>query len=79
MTQRLKIGNLTVEAFFNQYDKNSKKQIQIPGHPLTVQDRVAINNGLDDTDFGEFYQFENEDIKITGCFQVVESNFKENE
>jgi len=71
MTQRIKIGNLTVEVFFNEYDKNLKTRKQIPGHELTKQDRIAINNGLDDTDFGEFFRHETQDIETTGMFNVV--------
>lgn len=71
MNQKIKIGNLTVDVFFNEYDKNLKTRIQIPGHELTKQDRLAINRGLDDTDFGEFYRFENKDKEITGMFNVI--------
>ena len=77
MTQKIKIGNLTVEVFFNEYDKKNKTQKQIAGHDITMRDRYAINNGLDDTDFGEFYKYENGDIEITGMFNVVDS--RENE
>jgi hypothetical protein len=73
MNQKIKIGSLTVDVFFNEYDKNLKTRKQIPGHELTRQDRVAINNGLDDTDFGEFYRFEDKDKEITGMFNVVMS------
>jgi hypothetical protein len=73
MTQKIKIGNLTVEVFFNEYDKKNKTQKQIAGHDITMKDRYAINNGLDDTDFGEFYKYENGDIEITGMFNVVDS------
>lgn len=71
MTQRIKIGNLTVEVFFNEYDKNLKTRKQISGHELTKQDRLAIDRGLDDTDFGEFFRHETQDIEITGMFNVV--------
>jgi hypothetical protein len=73
MNQKIKIGNLTVDVFFNEYDKNLKTRKQIPGHELTKQDRLAINRGLDDTDFGEFYKYENADKEITGMFNVVMS------
>jgi hypothetical protein len=71
MNQKIKVGNLTVDVFFNEYDKNLKTRKQIPGHELTKQDRLAINKGLDDTDFGEFYKYENADKEITGMFNVV--------
>jgi hypothetical protein len=74
MNQKIKIGSLTVDVFFNEYDKNLKTRKQIPGHELTKQDRLAINRGLDDTDFGEFYRFENKDKEITGMFNVVMSD-----
>ncbi len=73
MNQKIKIGSLTGDVFFNEYDKNLKTRKQIPGHELTRQDRGAINNGLDDTDFGEFYRFEDKDKEITGMFNVVMS------
>jgi hypothetical protein len=73
MNQRIKIGNLTVECFFNEYDKVNKTRKQIPGHEITRQDRAAIDRGLDDTDFGEFYRYESGDIEITGMFNVVDS------
>jgi len=73
MNQKIKIGNLTVDVFFNEYDKNLKTRVQIPGHELTKQDRLAINRGLDDTDFGEFYRFENVDKEITGMFNVIDA------
>jgi hypothetical protein len=73
MTQRIKMGTLTVEVFFNEYDKNLKTRKQIPGHEITRQDRLAIDRGLDDTDFGEFYRYEDKDKEITGMFNVVES------
>lgn len=74
MTQRIKMGTLTVEVFFNEYDKNLKTRKQIPGHEITRQDRIAIDRGLDDTDFGEFYRYEDKDKEITGMFNVVESS-----
>lgn len=74
MTQRIKMGTLTVEVFFNEYDKNLKTRKQIPGHEITRQDRLAIDRGLDDTDFGEFYRYEDKDKEITGMFNVVESS-----
>ena len=70
MTQTIKIGNLTVEVFFNEYDKAAKTRKQIPGHELTKQDKLAIDRGLDDTDFGEFYRYEDKDKEITGMFNV---------
>lgn len=73
MAQRIKMGTLTVEVFFNEYDKNLKTRKQIPGHEITRQDRLAIDRGLDDTDFGEFYRYEDKDKEITGMFNVVES------
>lgn len=74
MAQRIKMGTLTVEVFFNEYDKNLKTRKQIPGHEITRQDRIAIDRGLDDTDFGEFYRYEDKDKEITGMFNVVESS-----
>lgn len=74
MNQELKIGNLIVDIFFNEYDKNQKTRKQIPGHELTRQDKVAINHGLDDTDFGEFYRFEDADKEITGMFNVKDTH-----
>lgn len=71
MNQKIKIGNLTVDVFFNEYDKVLKTRKQIYGHELTTKDKVAINNGLDDTDFGEFYRYENNEVEITGMFNVV--------
>lgn len=73
MNQRIKMGTLTVEVFFNEYDKNLKTRKQIPGHEITRQDRLAIDKGLDDTDFGEFYRYEDKNKEITGMFNVVES------
>lgn len=73
MNQRIKIGNLTIECFFNEYNKVNKTRKQIPGHELTKQDRLAIDRGLDDTDFGEFYRYENDDVEITGMFNVVDN------
>jgi len=73
MNQKIKIGNLTVDVFFNEYDKNLKTRVQISGHELTKQDKLAINRGLDDTDFGEFYRFENKDKEITGMFNVIDA------
>lgn len=71
MNQKLKIGNLTIDVFFNEYDKNLKTRKQIPGHELTKTDKLSINKGLDDTDFGEFYRYETRDKEITGMFNVV--------
>ena len=70
MTQTIKVGSLTVEVFFNEYDKVAKTRKQIPGHELTKQDKLAIDRGLDDTDFGEFYRYEDENKEITGMFNV---------
>lgn len=70
MTQTIKVGNLTIEVFFNEYDKIAKTRKQIPGHELTRQDKLAIDRGLDDTDFGEFYRYEDENKEITGMFNV---------
>jgi hypothetical protein len=73
MNQKIKVGNLTIDVFFNEYNKVNKTQRQIAGHQLTPRDRNAISNGLDDTDFGEFYKYENGDIEITGMFNVIDS------
>ena len=70
MTQTIKVGSLTIEVFFNEYDKVAKTRKQIPGHELTRQDKLAIDRGLDDTDFGEFYRYEDENKEITGMFNV---------
>lgn len=72
MTQRIKIGSLYVEVFFNEYDKTTKTQKQIYHRTVTPQDKTLINRGLDDTDFGEFYRFEDKDKVVTGMFNVVE-------
>lgn len=71
MNQRLKIGNLTVECFMNEYDKATKTQKQIQCSPISSRDRAAIDRGLDDTDFGEFYRFEDNNKIVTGMFNVV--------
>jgi hypothetical protein len=71
MNQKIKIGNLTVDVFFNEYDKVLKTRKQVYGHELTSKDRAAINHGLDDTDFGEFYRYEDSEKEITGMFNVV--------
>ena len=73
MRQKITIGNLTVECFFNEYDKTTKTQKQIAGHELNKFDRAAINRGLDDTDFGEFYRFEDENKIVTGMFNVIDT------
>jgi hypothetical protein len=73
MIQKIKIGNLTVECFMNEYDKATKKQVQIPCPEIDRHMKTAINRGLDDTDFGEFYRFEDENKIVTGMFNVVES------
>ena len=77
MNKKIKIGNLTVEIFFNEYDKKRKTRKQIPGHQLTIQDKRAIDNGLDDTDFGEFYRYDNRDVEIVGMFNVIDSECNE--
>jgi hypothetical protein len=74
MNQVIKIGNLTIDVFFNEYDKNLKTRKQIPGHELTKTDKLLINKGLDDTDFGEFYRHETRDKEITGMFNVINSD-----
>jgi hypothetical protein len=79
MTQRIKMGTLTVEVFFNEYDKNLKTRKQIPGHEITRQDRLAIDRGLDDTDFGEFYRYEDSEKEITGMFNVIDNTDNDDE
>ena len=32
-----------------------------------------ISRGLDDTDFGEFYRFEDSEKEITGMFNVIDA------
>lgn len=71
MNQRIKIGNLTVDCFVNEYDKATKTQKQIPCKEISRQDRAAIDRGLDDTDFGEFFRFEDKDKIVTGMFNVI--------
>jgi len=73
MNQKIKVGNLTIDVFFNEYDKKNKTRKQIAGHELTRQDRAAMDRGLDDTDFGEFYRYENNNVEVTGMFNVVDS------
>jgi len=79
MTQKINVGNLTVEVFFNEYDKVNKTRKQIAGHELTRQDRAAIDRGLDDTDFGEFYRYEDSEKEITGMFNVVMAEDEDDE
>ena len=71
MTQKIKIGNLNVECFMNEYDKATKKQKQIPCPEIDRSLKAAIDKGLDDTDFGEFYRFEDKNKIVTGMFNVV--------
>ena len=73
MNQRIKIGNLTVECFMNEYNKTTKKQKQIQCPEISSRDRAAINRGLDDTDFGEFYRFEDDKKIVTGMFNVIDT------
>jgi hypothetical protein len=73
MNQRIKIGNLNVECFMNEYDKATKTQKQIQCPPISSRDRAAIDRGLDDTDFGEFFRFEDKDKIVTGMFNVIDS------
>lgn len=73
MNQKIKIGNLTIDVFFNEYNKVNKTRTQIPGRPVTREDIAAIDRGLDSTDFGEFYKYENGDVEITGMFNVIDS------
>ena len=73
MNQRIKIGNLTVECFMNEYNKTTKTQKQIQCPPISSRDRAAINRGLDDTDFGEFYRFEDDKKIVTGMFNVIDT------
>lgn len=58
----------------NEYDKATKKQKQIPCLSLSDKDKLAINRGLDDTDFGEFFRYENEHVIVTGMFNVIDTN-----
>lgn len=74
MNQVIKIGNLTVDCFVNEYDKTTKTQKQIPCAEISSKDRAAINKGLDDTDFGEFFRFEDKDKIVTGVFNVINSD-----
>ena len=73
MNQKLKIGNLTVDCFVNEYNKKTKKQVQIPCNELTSFDKAAISKGLDDTDFGEFFRHETEDKIVTGMYNLIDS------
>lgn len=73
MNQKIKIGNLTVDCFMNEYDKTSKTQKQIQCPEISSRDRAAINRGLDDTDFGEFYRFEDDKKIVTGMFNVIDT------
>jgi hypothetical protein len=73
MNQKITIGNLTVECFMNEYDKTTKTQKQIPCPPISPSDRAAINRGLDSTDFGEFYKFEDSNKIVTGMFNVIDT------
>lgn len=73
MNQKIKIGNLTVDCFMNEYDKATKKQKQIQCPEISSRDRAAINRGLDDTDFGEFYRFEDDKKIVTGMFNVIDT------
>lgn len=73
MNQIIKIGNLTVECFMNEYDKATKTQKQIICPELSRSDRAAIDRGLDDTDFGEFFRFEDSNKIVTGMFNVIDT------
>ena len=73
MNQKIKIKSLTIECIMNEYDKTTKTQKQIPCLEVSSRDRAAIDRGLDDTDFGEFYKFEDKDKIVTGMFNVIDS------
>jgi hypothetical protein len=73
MNQKIKIGNLTVECFMNEYDKATKKQKQIQCSPISSRDRAAIDRGLDSTDFGEYFRFEDNNKIVTGMFNVIDT------
>ena len=73
MNQVIKVGNLTVDVFFNEYDKLLKTRKQVYGHEVTQRDKMMISRGLDDTDFGEFYRFEDSEKEITGMFNVIDA------
>jgi hypothetical protein len=73
MNQKIKIKSLTIECIMNEYDKTTKTQKQIPCPEVSSRDRAAIDRGLDDTDFGEFYKFEDKDKIVTGMFNVIDS------
>lgn len=72
MNQVIKVGTLTVDVFFNEYDKSLKTRKQIYGHEVTQRDKMLISKGLDDTDFGEFYRYEDSEKEITGMFNVID-------
>lgn len=73
MNQRIKIGNLTVECSMNEYDKVTKTRKQIPCLEINSRDKIAINKGLDDTDFGEYFRFEDNTKIVTGMFNVIDT------
>lgn len=72
MNQVIKVGTLTVDVFFNEYDKLLKTRKQVYGHEVTQRDKMLISKGLDDTDFGEFYRYEDSEKEITGMFNVID-------
>jgi hypothetical protein len=73
MNQRIKIGNLTVECFVNEYDKVTRTQKQINCPEISSTNRAAINRGLDSTDFGEYFRVETDTKIVTGIFNVVDT------
>lgn len=73
MNQRIKIGNLTVDCFMNEYSKETKTQKQIECPEIGPRERAAISKGLDDTDFGEFFRFEDKNKIVTGMFNVIDT------
>ena len=72
MNQKIKIGNLTIDCFVNEYDKATKTQKQVPCQEITPRDRATINRGLDDTDFGEFFKIEDDKKIVTGMYNVID-------
>lgn len=79
MGQKIKVGQLNVSVFFSKYDKLTKKRTEIEGHDLTYRDLKAINQGLDSTDFGEFYNYSDSEKEIVGMFNVIDSEQEEDD
>jgi len=72
MSKIIDIYGTKVEVYFNEYNKKTKKKVEIPVPLITREMIRAIDDATESTDSGTFFTFTRGDIETTGMFEIIQ-------